>query len=116
MRTKRGYVRKRRVKRLLKSAKGYRGGRSKLFRPARETVRRAQWYSRAGRRQKKRDFRRLWITRINAAARMRGMSYSKFIGGLKKADVELNRKVLANLALTDEEAFDQLVELAGEQL
>lgn len=74
------------------------------------------WYSRIGRRQKKRDFRRLWITRINAAARLRGLSYSKFMGGLGKAQVELNRKVLANLALTDEEAFDELVALAKQSL
>ncbi len=116
MRTKRGYVRKRRVKRLLKAAKGYRGARGKLYRSARETVRRAMWYSRVHRRQKKREFRKLWITRINAAARMRDMSYSKLMGGLKKADVELNRKILANLALTDAHAFDQLAELAREAL
>jgi large subunit ribosomal protein L20 len=116
MRTKRGYVRKRRVKRLLKQAKGYRGARSKLYRSAKETVRRALWYSRVHRREKKRDFRRLWITRINAAARMRGTTYSKLMGGLKKADVKLNRKMLANLALTDAEAFDQLAELARESI
>ena len=112
MRTKRGVVRKRRVKRMLKNAKGYRGARSKLYRSAKETVRRAWWYGRAHRRKKTGEFRRLWITRINAAARMRGMSYSRFIGGLKKADIELNRKVLANLALTDPAAFDKLVEMA----
>ena len=116
MRTKRGYVRRRRVKRLLKAAKGYHGPRSKTFRSAKETVRRALWYSRIGRRLKKRDFRQLWVVRINAAARLRGMSYSRFIGGLKKAEVALSRKVLANLALTDEQAFDQLVELAREAL
>jgi large subunit ribosomal protein L20 len=112
MRTKRGVVRKRRVKRMLKNAKGYRGARSKLYRSAKETVRRAWWYGRAHRRKKKGEFRRLWIARINAATRMRGMSYSRFMGGLKKADVELNRKVLANLALTDPATFDQLVEMA----
>ncbi len=114
MRTTRGYTRRRRVKRLLKQARGYRGGRSKLFRSAKETLRRAWWYSRRHRREKKREYRRLWITRINAAARMRGTTYGRFMGALKKADVELNRKVLANLALTDAEAFDRLVEVARE--
>jgi len=112
MRTRRGFVRKRRVKRLLKQARGFRGARSKLFRSAKETLRRAWWYGRAHRRKKTGEFRRLWIARINAATRMRGISYSRFISGLKKADIELNRKVLANLALTDERAFDQLVESA----
>lgn len=112
MRTRSGKVRNRRGNRLLKAAKGYRGARSKLYRPAKETVRRAWWFARRDRRRKKRDFRRLWITRINAAARMRDMSYSRFMGGLKKAGIELDRKILANLALTDEEAFDRLVEAA----
>lgn len=116
MRTKRGYVRRRRANRLLKAARGYRGGRSKLFRPAKETLRRAWWYGRAHRRDKKGDFRRLWIARINAAARMRGMNYSRFMAGLKKASIELNRKVLANLALTDEKVFDELVGLAQSSL
>lgn len=113
MRTKRGVTRKRRVKRVLKASRGYRGSRSKLFRSARETLRRAWWYGRAHRRKKTGDFRRLWIARISAACRMRGVSYSRFMGGLKKANVELNRKVLANLALTDEAAFDKLVEMAN---
>jgi len=112
MRTRRGNVRRKRVKRVLKAARGYRGGRSKLFRSAKETLRRAWWYGRRHRREKKRQFRRLWITRITAASRMRGMSYSRFIAGLKGANIELNRKVLADLALTDEQAFDRLVELA----
>jgi len=112
MRTRRGTVRRKRVKRVLKAARGYRGGRSKLFRSAKETLRRAWWYGRRHRREKKRQFRRLWITRITAASRMRGMSYSRFIAGLKGANIELNRKVLADLALTDEQAFDRLVELA----
>ncbi|MFO7955792.1 MAG: 50S ribosomal protein L20 [Candidatus Brocadiia bacterium] len=116
MRTKRGNTRRRRVKRLLKQARGYRGARSKLYRSAKETLRRAWWYSRMHRRRKKRDFRKLWITRINAAARMRGSTYSRFMGGLKKADVELNRKVLANLALTDSGTFDRLVEMAQDAL
>ena len=99
MRTRRGPTRRRRVKRLLKQTKGYSGGRSKLFRSAKETLRRAWWYARAHRREKKGDFRRLWITRISAAARMRGISYSRLMSGLRKAHVELNRKVLANLAI-----------------
>ena len=97
---------------MLKDAKGYWGARSKRFRAAKETVRRALWYGRRDRRRKKRDFRRLWVTRISAATRMRGVSYSRFMGGLKKANVELDRKVLANLALTDTGAFDKLVETA----
>lgn len=116
MRTKTGTVRRRRAKRILKAARGYRGGRSKLVRSAKETLRRAWWYSRIHRRAKKRDFRRLWITRINAATRMRGISYSRFMAGLKRADVALNRKVLANFALTDARAFDHLVELAKQAL
>ncbi len=116
MRTKTGHIRRRRHKHVLKEARGYRGARHRTYHAARETLRRAMWYSRLGRRQKKRDFRQLWITRISAAARMRGISYSRLMGGLNKADVELNRKVLANLALTDESAFDRLVETAREAL
>jgi len=116
MRTKRGYVRRRRANRILKAAKGYRGGRSKLVRAAHETVRRSWWYSRAHRRRKKGDFRRLWISRINAASRMRGLPYSRFIAGLKKADIALNRKVLADLAVTDTQAFDELVKEASAAL
>ena len=112
MRTKRGVVRRRRNKRLLKATRGYRGGRGKLMRTAKETIRRAWWYGRRHRREKKGNFRRLWIVRITAASRMRGMSYSRFIAGLKGAGIELNRKVLADLALTDEQAFDRLVEMA----
>jgi large subunit ribosomal protein L20 len=112
MRTRRGFTRRRRVNRLLKDAKGYFGGRGKLYRPAKETVRRAQWYGRRDRRAKKRDYRTLWIARINAASRMRGISYSRFMSGLRKANVALNRKLLANLALTDTRAFDELAELA----
>jgi large subunit ribosomal protein L20 len=116
MRTKGGYTRRRRVNRLLKAAKGYRGARSKLYRVAKETVRRALWYGRRDRRRKKRDFRRLWITRISAAARMRGLNYSRFMAGLKKANVGLDRKMLANLALTDTGAFDTLVSTAQQAL
>lgn len=116
MRTRRSFVRRRRVNRLLKDAKGYVAGRSKLYRPAKETVRRALWYSRRDRRAKKRDFRQLWIARINAATRMRGITYSRFMSGLRKANVALNRKLLANLALTDTRAFDELAELAKRSL
>ncbi|MHC4481432.1 MAG: 50S ribosomal protein L20 [Planctomycetota bacterium] len=116
MRTTRGYTRRRRTKRVLKAARGYRGGRSKLFRSAKETLRRAWWYGRRHRREKKRDFRRLWISRINAAARMRGLPYSRFMNGLRRANVALNRKVLANLALTDARAFDELAEMARKSL
>ena len=97
---------------MLKAAKGYYGARSKVFRSAKETLRRAWWYGRAHRRKKTGEFRRLWIVRINAATRMRGLRYSRFMAGLKRANVELNRKVLANLALTDEGAFDELVQMA----
>jgi large subunit ribosomal protein L20 len=97
----------------LRAARGYHASRGRRFRCARETHRRALWYARSGRRLRKRDMRALWVARVAAAARLRGISYSKFLGGLRKADVTLNRKVLANLALTDAEAFDQLVALAA---
>ena len=114
MRTKRGYVRRRRVNRVLDAARGYVGGRSKLFKTAKEAVRRAWWYARAHRRRNKSNFRSLWITRISAASRMRGVSYSHFMAGLRKADIQLNRKVLANLALTDTQAFDELIKKAAQ--
>lgn len=98
--------------RWFKQAKGFRGGRSKLWRTVRESVVRAWAYSYRDRRQKKRQFRRLWIVRINAAARMRGMTYSQFIAGLKGAGIELNRKQLSELAIHDPAAFDALVEEA----
>ena len=116
MRTKKGAARRRKKKRVLKAARGYRGGRSKLYRTAKQSLRKAWRYSWAHRRQKKRDFRRLWITRINAAARMRGLNYSQFMGALKKADVELNRKMLADMAVNDVPAFDRVFELANEQI
>ncbi len=102
--------------RWFKQAKGYRGGRSKLWRTVRESVVRAWAYSYRDRRQKKRQFRRLWIVRINAATRMRGMNYSRFIAGLNKADIGLNRKQLSELAIHDPAAFDQLVESAKSAL
>ena len=98
--------------RWFKQAKGYRGGRSKLWRTVRESVVRAWAYSYRDRRQKKRQFRRLWIVRINAATRMRGMTYSQFIAGLKGAGIDLNRKQLSELAIHDAAAFGQLVEKA----
>jgi len=113
MRTRKGAARRRKRKRLLKAAKGYRGGRSKLYRAAKETLRRAWRYAWIHRRRRKRDFRRLWITRLSAAARSRGLSYSRFMAGLKRAKVELNRKILADLAITDPGAFDHIARLAG---
>ena len=95
--------------RYFKQARGYRGGRSKLWRTVREALLRSWAYSYRDRRQKKRQFRRLWIIRINAAARMRGMTYSRFINGLGKAGVTLNRKQLSELAIHDPKAFDALV-------
>lgn len=116
MRIKRGYKARRRRQKVLKLAKGYRGGRSKLFRTAADSVDKALNYAYRDRRQRKRDFRRLWIARINAAVRMNDLSYSKFISGLKKADVALDRKVLAELALSDPNGFAQIAALASQQL
>lgn len=112
MRIKRGVTARRRHKKILKLAKGYRGAKSKLFRPANEQVLKSLWYAFQHRRKKKGDFRRLWIARINAAARSNGLSYSRMISGLRKAGVEINRKVLADLAVNDRQAFGQLVEKA----
>jgi large subunit ribosomal protein L20 len=99
---------------VLKLAKGFRGGRSRLYRTATEAVDRALSYAYRDRRTKKRDFRRLWITRINAGARMNDMSYSKLIGGLKKANIDLDRKVLSNMAILDAPAFSKIVQIAKE--
>ncbi|MBT5369078.1 MAG: 50S ribosomal protein L20 [Nitrospinaceae bacterium] len=101
-----------RHKRLLKQAKGYRGARSKRYRSAKETVLRAMSYAYRDRRVRKREFRRLWNVRINAAVRLEGMNYSRFIYGLGKAGVEVNRKILADLAISDPPAFSKLVEIA----
>ena len=98
--------------RVLKMAKGYRGARSKQYRIAKQSVMRALTSAYAGRKQKKRQFRQLWIARINAACRMNGMSYSKFMYGLKKAEVEINRKMLSEMAINDPEGFKSLVETA----
>ena len=111
-RIKGGMNDKKKHKRVLKLAKGYRGARSKQYRVAKQSVMRALTSSYAGRKQKKRQFRQLWIARINAAARMNGLSYSKFMYGLKLAGVELNRKVLADMAVNDAEGFATLAELA----
>ena len=111
-RIKGGMNAKKKHNRVLKLAKGYRGARSKQYRVAKQSVMRALTSSYAGRKQKKREFRQLWIARINAAARMNGLSYSKFMYGLKLAGVELNRKVLADMAVNDAEGFATLAELA----
>ena len=111
-RVKGGLNAKKKHNRTLKLAKGYRGARSKQYRVAKQSVMRALTSSYAGRKQKKRQFRQLWIARINAAARMNGLSYSKFMYGLKLAGVELNRKVLADMAVNDAEGFATLAELA----
>ncbi len=107
---------KRRKKKVLKQARGYFGGRSRLFRTAREAVNRAQAYSYRDRRVRKRDFRKLWIARINAAARLNGVSYSQLIHGLNQASVTINRKILADLAVRDPEAFTAVVEQARAHL
>ena len=111
-RIKGGMNAKKKHNRVLKLAKGYRGARSKQYRVAKQSVMRALTSSYAGRKQKKRQMRQLWIARINAAARMNGLSYSKFMYGLKLAGVELNRKVLADMAVNDAEGFATLAELA----
>ncbi|HXE97337.1 MAG TPA: 50S ribosomal protein L20 [Dongiaceae bacterium] len=111
-RVKRGFKARRRRNKVLKLAKGYRGARSKLFRSATEAVDRALNYAFRDRRVKKRDFRSLWIVRINAASRINGLSYSKFIFGLKKANVQIDRKVLADIAVTDPNGFTQIAALA----
>lgn len=115
-RTKHSVASHRRKKKIMKQAKGYSGGRSKLYRTAREAVNRGLAYAYRDRRVRKRDFRKLWITRINAAARLNGLSYSKLIGGLKKSNIEINRKVLSELAVMDAESFARLAEIAKESL
>jgi len=111
-RVKRGNVRRLKRKRILARAKGYYQTKSKLYRAAKEAVDKALQYAYIGRRLKKRDFRRLWVVRINAAARQHGLSYSQFVGGLKAAGIELDRKVLAELAVNDAAAFARLAEQA----
>jgi large subunit ribosomal protein L20 len=113
-RVTRGFKARRRRNRVLKLAKGFRGGRSRLYKTATEAVDRALVYAYRDRRTKKRDFRRLWIARINAGARMNDMSYSKLMGGLKKANIDLDRKVLSNLAILNADAFTRVVQIAKE--
>ena len=115
-RIKGGLNAKKKHNRVLKLAKGYRGARSKQYRVAKQSVMRALTSSFAGRKEKKRQFRRLWIARINAAARLNGLSYSKFMYGLKLANIDLNRKVLAEMAVNDAEGFAKLAEVAKSKL
>lgn len=115
-RIKRGYASHRRHKKILKLAKGYRASSSKIFRVANQQVLHSMAYAFAHRRKKKGDFRKLWITRINAAARINGLSYSRMINGLKNANVNVNRKILAELAVYDAAAFSQYAEIAKANL
>ena len=115
-RIKVGVTAHRRHKKILKLAKGYRGSKHLLFKKANETVMKALSYARRDRRAKKREFRRLWIARINAAARMNGLSYSKFMYGLKLAGVDMNRKMLAEMAVNDAEGFTTLAEVAKSKI
>ncbi|MCT4585208.1 MAG: 50S ribosomal protein L20 [Peptostreptococcaceae bacterium] len=115
-RVKKGVTARRRHKKILKLAKGFRGARSKLFRPANQFVMKALKNAYIGRKLKKRDFRRLWISRINAATRINGLSYSKFMNGLKNAGIQMNRKMLSEMAIHDPEGFKQLVETAKSKL
>ncbi len=103
-------------KKILKLAKGFRGARSKLFRPANQYVMKSLRHAYVGRKLKKRDFRKLWITRINAAARANGLSYSRFINGLKVSGIQMNRKVLADMAVNDKEGFAQLAQAVKQKL
>lgn len=116
MRVKGGNVRRKRRKRILKLAKGFQGKRHSCYRIAKERVMKALKNAYISRRLRKRDFRRLWILRVNAASRRRGLKYSQFIHGLSRAGVKINRKMLADLAIRDEQAFDELVELAKTKL
>ncbi|MCK9574940.1 MAG: 50S ribosomal protein L20 [Clostridia bacterium] len=116
MRIKRGVNSNKKRKKILKAAKGYWGSRSKLYRVAKGTLIHAGGQAYVGRKNKKRDYRRLWIVRINAAARLNGLSYSKFMCGLKSANIELNRKVLAELAVNDTVAFNNLADIAKKNI
>ncbi len=115
-RIKKGVAANARHKKVLKQAQGYYGAKSKLYRSANEAVMRALRSSYRGRKEKKREFRKLWITRINAGTRMYGMSYSQFMHGLKLADVNIDRKILADLAMNDTPAFEKLVELSKSKI
>ena len=116
MRVKRGTVSRRRHKKIIGMTKGQWGTRSTLFRRANEAMMKSYWYAYRDRRQRRRDFRRLWISRINAGSRAHGLNYSRFIHGLKLADVQLDRKVLADIAVRDEKAFAAVVALAKDAL
>jgi large subunit ribosomal protein L20 len=116
MRTTKGAARTRSKKRLFKKVKGFVGGRRKLLRTAKETLVRAGVYAFRDRRNRKREFRKLWIIRINAAVRMHGLRYSEFIAGLKKAEIELDRKILSDMAVADPPAFEQVVGLVKKAL
>jgi len=115
-RTKHSVASRKRKKKVIKQAKGFSGGRGNLYRSAREAVNRSLSYAYRDRRVRKRDFRKLWIARINAAARMNGLSYSRFINGLKKSDIEINRKQLSEIAVNDAAGFARLAEIAKEAL
>ena len=115
-RVKSGSVTRKRRKKVLKLAKGYRGSKHSLFKTANQQVMKSLQYAYRDRRQRKRDFRKLWITRINAAARMNGLSYSRLMHGLKQANIQVNRKMLADLAVNDEKAFAELAEKAKASL
>lgn len=115
-RVKGGYVTRRRHKKILKLAKGYYGAKHRLFKKANEQVMKSLMYAYRDRRQRKRDFRKLWIVRINAAARMNGLSYSKLMHGLKLAGVSINRKMLADLAVNDLQSFNQLAGIAKQKI
>ncbi|MFW5988398.1 MAG: 50S ribosomal protein L20 [bacterium] len=115
-RVKRGNKARKRRKKVLKMAKGYFGSKSNLYRPANQAVMKSLHYAYRDRKNRKREFRKLWITRINAAARKFGLSYSRFINGLKQADIKIDRKMLSEMAVNDEPAFKKLVELAKDKL
>ncbi len=115
-RVKRGVTARARHKKILKLTKGHYGARHRLFKTANESMIHAHVYAYRDRRRRKRDFRRLWITRINAASRQNGMSYSKFMYGLKQADVQLDRKILADLAMNEPKAFEAVAEIAQQSL
>jgi large subunit ribosomal protein L20 len=115
-RVKGGFVTRRRHKKVLKLARGYFGSKHRLFRTANQQVMKSLLYAYRDRRRKKRDFRRLWVTRINAAARINGLSYSKFMFGLKLAGIDVNRKMLADLAVTDAKAFSDLAAAAKQKI
>ena len=115
-RVKKAVNAKKKHRKILKLAKGYRGARSKLFKTANQTVMKALSHAYKGRKLKKRDFRKLWITRINAAARVNGLSYSRFMNGLKLAGIGMNRKMLAEMAIHDKDGFARLVEVSKEKL